>query len=165
MSLPKQRSWHFRKSMSVLFKVLPSTHHHFVLQVLGKKRWECRGHLHKQGSRSKQASVILFILFVVLGSSPGLTYARQMLGCYTPHQAFLILFNTLDRGNMKDCTFHFTLGLKVPHCEHETDQLSHENSPATSKSEWWASHPWLSRGETREMAKYNQQRSESEHSM
>lgn len=27
---------------------------------------------------------------------------------------------------MKECTFHFTLGLKVPHYEHEIDQLSHE---------------------------------------
>lgn len=60
---------------------------------------------------------------------------RCLVLSYTPLQAFLIMFNTSGSGNMKHCAFRFTLGLQVPQCEHEIDQLSHENSPATSKSE------------------------------
>lgn len=67
--------------MSVLVKVLLNVHHHFVLYVVrDEKMRDSRKCLCKLDSRSKPALVILFILFVVLGSSPRLTHARQMLG-------------------------------------------------------------------------------------
>lgn len=49
---------------------------------LGMRRWDSLENTCVNGidSRSKPALAILFILSVVLGSSPGLTYARQMLG-------------------------------------------------------------------------------------
>lgn len=66
--------------------------------------------------------VFVFILFVVLGSKPGLTYARQGLECWLGYPAslgFSYLVNMLDRSS-SEC---------------EIDHLSHDNSPAMSKSE------------------------------